>query len=126
MQKLAQLAAVGILLTMAVPTNAQTPLLEYTTIVDESLWEPEFTMVMVKALAAYISIALTSDKQIAQLKINEANNVIMEARRIDANEGTTVLDHVPDWMRIRGVGGMTYTGEFWYPYGPLFSMSGYL
>jgi hypothetical protein len=104
-------------------TNAPSPLLEYTyDNVDESLWEPSFVMVMVKALAAYSAIALTSDKQISQMKLAEANSMILQARAGDGNEGLTVLDHIPDWLRIRGVGDYPEF-NFYYPYGPLFSTS---
>jgi hypothetical protein len=104
-------------------TNAPSPLLEYTfNSSEEALWDSSFIMVMVKALAAYAAIALTSDKQLSQMKLAEANNIIMQARASDANEGLTVLDHIPDWLRIRGVGDYPEF-NFYYPYGPLFSTS---
>jgi hypothetical protein len=103
-------------------TNASSALLEYTfKHIDETQWEASFVMVMVKALAAFAAIALTSDKQIAQMKLTDANNLILQARANEANEGLTILDHVPDWLRVRGIGGYSEY-NFYYPYGPLFSV----
>jgi hypothetical protein len=102
-------------------TNAPTPVFEYTyEATDETLWDPEFVMVMVLAMAARIAIALRSDKQMAQLKLDGANNAILAARVADANEGLTILDHVPDWIAVRGAGANS-PNNFVYPYGPLFS-----
>src|SRR6266550_1834788 len=102
-------------------TNAPTPVFDYTYEATlEGLWDPEFVMVMILALAARIAIALRSDKQMAQLKLDGANNAIIAARVADGNEGLTVLDHIPDWIRVRGGGGI-FQSNFVYPYGPLFS-----
>jgi hypothetical protein len=103
-------------------TNAPSALLEYTfRHTDELQWETSFIMVMVKALAAFAAVALTSDKQIAQMKLSDANSIILQARANEGNEGLTILDHVPDWLRVRGVGGYSEY-NFYYPYGPLFSV----
>jgi hypothetical protein len=81
-------------------TNQQNPVFEYTYLAtDPNLWDESFTMTLVLALAARLAIALTSDKSLAQLKIQEANALIMEARRQDGNEGLTILDSIPDWLR---------------------------
>jgi hypothetical protein len=102
-------------------TNAPTPVFDYTYEATlEGLWDPEFVMVMVLALAARVAIALRSDKQMAQLKMDGANNAIIQARVSDGNEGLTILDHTPDWIRVRG-GGSFGPFNFVYPYGPLFS-----
>jgi hypothetical protein len=45
----------------------------------------------------------------------------LQARANEGNEGLTILDHVPDWLRVRGVGGYSEY-NFYYPYGPLFSV----
>jgi hypothetical protein len=102
-------------------TNAATPIFDYTyEVTNELLWEPMFVMTVVLALAARIAIALRSDKQMAQLKLEGANNAIIAARVADANEGLTILDHVPDWISVRGAGANA-PFNFAYPYGPLFS-----
>jgi hypothetical protein len=102
-------------------TNQQKPVFEYTYLAtDPNLWDESFTMTLVLALAARLAIALTSDKSLAQLKVQEANALIMEARRQDGNEGLTILDSIPDWLRVRGVGGGYNPYNFYYPYGSLF------
>lgn len=102
-------------------TNQQNPILEYTyQATDETLWDSEFVMTQMFALASRLAIAIMGDKQLAQMKAAEANAMIQEARRQDANESVTVIDNIPDWLRIRGVGNPFSFYDFYYPYGPLF------
>lgn len=104
-------------------TNVQSPLFEWTfQNVDESLWDSAFIMVQVLALAARLAIALTSDKQLANLKLQMANSIIEQARATDGNEGVTVLDHMPDWLTIRGIGSGNDFINYYYPFGPLFPL----
>lgn len=102
-------------------TNAQTPIFEWTYQVPEDVWDDSLVMVMVLGLAARLAIALTSDKQLAQLKAQTANDIILSARAADGNEGITILDNIPDWLTIRGAGSNKQF-EFWFPYGPLFAV----
>jgi hypothetical protein len=37
------------------------------------------------------------------MKVSAANNAVMEARKADGNEGLTINDVTPDWIRVRGV-----------------------
>ncbi len=106
-------------------TNVQSPLFEYTySNIYEASYDSEFVMVLVFALAARLAVPLTSDRGLAQLKMQSANAMIEEARARDGNEGLTVHDHIPDWLQVRGVAGSMYPAwNFWYPYGPLFSMA---
>lgn len=78
-------------------------------------WDSQFVMVMVKALAAHLAIPLTGDKAMAKLKIEEANAILLEARIRNGDEGLTVHDHVPEWMRVRG-----YASDWAYPDGGYF------
>jgi hypothetical protein len=68
-------------------------------------------------------MALTGDKQVANLKINEANQSITEARKADGNEGLTINDITPDWIRIRGIGysDYSYTPNVDFNWGSLWS-----
>lgn len=103
--------------------NIQNPLFEYTGAYnDETTWDSSFVLVQTLALSARLAIALTSDKQLANMKIEAANAIIMQARAADGNEGITVMDHVPDWLTTRGVPGGNDNNFFYYPYGPLFSL----
>jgi len=54
-------------------------------------------------LAARLTIALTGDKALANLRIKDANDIIQIARTSDGNEGLTINDITPDWIRTRGI-----------------------
>jgi len=86
------------------------------------IWDASFEDAMVAALANMIAPQLTGNAQIIQLTANTANAAIMEARERDNNEGLTVMDHVPDWLQVRGVGSVfnTYDGIGPVQWGPLF------
>lgn len=121
-----QFNTAGALLTTPVKvinTDQENALFDYTCAAnDETLWDSLFVQTMVSALSARLSVAVSGDRALAQLRTEQANGIIMQARVASANEELTVLDHVPDWLRIRGVGGsMNY--DYVYPYGPLFSLA---
>jgi hypothetical protein len=88
----------------------------------ESVWDPLFTEAMVLALGGKLALALTTDKQIADMAFKKANERIMAARAADGNEGVTVMDHMPDWItRGHGLSGHRgYSGDYTLPYGSLF------
>ena len=54
-------------------------------------------------LASKLAISLTGDKGLANLRVQDANNTIQIARTSDGNEGLTINDVTPDWIRTRGV-----------------------
>lgn len=62
-----------------------------------------FLDAFVKVLGGTLCIPLTGDKKLANLAIQEANYSIAEARKGDGNEGLTVNDITPDWIRGRGI-----------------------
>lgn len=106
-------------------TDCENALLDYTYEAnDETIWDPSFIQVQVSALSARLAIAISGDRAIAQLRTDQANSVIIQARIASANESLTVLDHIPDWLRIRGIGGWQdrQNYDFVYPYGPLFAV----
>lgn len=72
-------------------------------ITDPNLMDPQFVDAWTLILAARLVIAITGDKSLANMKIAEANNYIMEARKSDGNEGLTVNNVTPDWIRGRGI-----------------------
>jgi hypothetical protein len=105
-------------------TNQEFPVLEYTyEDVPEVVWDAMFEEAMIAALAARLAQALTGDKALARDKYNIANNIITNARVMDGNEGLTINDHVPDWIRTRGAGGGLGYEAFFYPLGPLFPVA---
>jgi hypothetical protein len=93
-------------------------------ITDPNLMDPLFLRAWIDILGANLTMSLTGDKDLANRQIVKANNSVAEARKADGNEGLTVNDVTPDWIRIRGV---TYTENYSGPYmqgfdwGPMWS-----
>lgn len=85
-------------------TNQEFAILNYVrAVTNEAVWDPLFQDAMQNALGADICMALSGDKALANLCIQRANNSIIEARKVDGNEGLTINDVTPDWIRVRGV-----------------------
>lgn len=82
---------------------------EYATLVyvkqitDPNVMDPLFQDAWVSILAGRTVFALVGDKTLANMKIAEANSCIVEARKADGNEGLTINDVTPDWIRVRGI-----------------------
>lgn len=72
-------------------------------VTDPNIWDPLFQDAFTNALAADLCMALSGDKALANGLRGMANNSILEARKADGNEGLTINDVVPDWIRIRGI-----------------------
>lgn len=70
---------------------------------DPDLWDPLFQDAFQELLGAKLCIALTGDKAQANACIAKANGAIKEARAIDGNEGLTINNVTPDWIRARGL-----------------------
>ena len=77
---------------------------------DPNVWDDQFTEAYVKVCAAQVCWALTGDGKKANGLIGEANQLIQTARVGDGNEGLTINDHTPDWIRTRGWGASGYNG----------------
>ncbi len=104
-------------------TDQENALFDYTCEAnDETLWDSLFVQTMVSALSARLAIAISGDRSLAQLRTDQANSILLQTRVAAANEELTILDHVPDWLRIRGVGG-NQNYDYVYPYGPLFLLA---
>lgn len=93
-------------------------------VTDPNQWDSQFQQAMIAALASRLAIALTGSIQIANQQISLANSFIQAARATDGNEGLTVNDVTPDWLRVRGI---DYPYDYgWTPnnvldYGPMFT-----
>lgn len=84
--------------------NQEFPILGYCRqIVDPGVMDPLFLNAWTHILAARLSMALTGDKAQANMQIQLANAMIIEARKADGNEGLTINDVTPDWVRFRGI-----------------------
>ena len=79
------------------------------------LWDSMFQAAMVASLAAFLVPALALSFPLMQLAISTADRIIIQARTADGNEGVTVMDHLPDWMRAR-TGGQGFGISYNYMY----------
>jgi hypothetical protein len=72
-------------------------------VTDPSLFDSLFTDAFLFVLGARLVYALTGDKGLANERIKHANEIVISARNSDANEGITVNDVTPDFIRTRGL-----------------------
>jgi hypothetical protein len=85
-------------------TNQEFATLSYVKqVTDPDIWDPIFQDAMVNKLGADLVMALTGDKGLANACVAMANASIQEARKADGNEGLTINDVTPDWIRMRGI-----------------------
>lgn len=91
-------------------------------VTNPNVWDPQFQQAFVALLSSRIVLGLSGDKQLANLKLNEANSFIQIARAGDGNEGLTVIDSTPDWIRVRGIVDVDQwnTPSMQFDWGPLF------
>lgn len=84
-------------------TNQQFAILAYIKqVTDPNVMDDLFLDAWEAALGARLCMALTGDKDRAKLAIEVANRAIAQARAADGNEGLTINNVTPDWIRIRG------------------------
>lgn len=94
-------------------------------VTDPNVMDPQFQQAWVAALGGRLVMALTGDKTLANMQIQVANNFIMGARLSDGNEGLTINDVTPDWIRIRGfdaIGPMDSSSNGQIDWGPLLTL----
>lgn len=76
-------------------------------------WDPLFEQAFVACLAARLAMPLIPDKKLAvQIRrdnIEIARSALVTARVRDGNEGWTIADHTPDWIRARTSGSSAST-----------------
>lgn len=85
-------------------TNQQNATLAYVRqVTDPNVMDVLFQKAWINVLGAGLAWALTGDKDLANDKVAMANAAIAEARKVDGNEGLTVNDVTPDWIRGRGI-----------------------
>lgn len=85
-------------------------------ITDPNVWDPLFQDAFFNFLGSNLCMALTGKQTLANNCIALANTSITEARKADGNEGLTIDDRTPDWIRGRGVAwadGMIGGGYDW-------------
>lgn len=92
--------------TKIILTNQEFGILVYLkNVTNPDVMDDAFQQAWVAALAGRMVFQLTGDKTLANLKVREANEYIQIARTSDGNEGLTINDVTPDWIRVRGIDG---------------------
>lgn len=96
-------------------TNQSQAIAVYTAnIPNPQIWDSLFEQAMVATLAAWFVPALSLHLPLMQASVTIAEKLIEQARARDGNEGTTSMDHIPDFIRAR----QGATGRFWAYGGP--------
>lgn len=95
-------------------TNQEFAVMNYVrNVLDENIFDDSFQEAFALILGARLCIALSGDKSLANMMVQQANQMIIIARGDDANEGLKINDVVPDWIRIRGI---DYSSDYSGPY----------
>jgi hypothetical protein len=81
-------------------------------VTSEDLWDASFEEAMVHALGARLALPLTGNVDVQRSISQQALNYINAARVRDGNEGTTQMDHTPDWVQARGYSPGFMQGSF--------------
>ena len=82
-------------------------------VTDPNVMDSLFQEAWTSVLGAGLTMALTGDKGLANMAIGSANHKLLEARKVDGNEGLTINDVTPDWIRIRGINNNEYVSGPW-------------
>lgn len=100
-------------------TNQVQAILVYTrAITNPALFDTMFTTALAHYLGAHLSIPLSGDKALAKANFNIADSLVQRARAMSANEGLTVVDSMPDWIKVRG-----YQSDWAFPDGSFWQCS---
>lgn len=91
-------------------------------ITDPNVMDPMFQDAWAAILGSRLVMALSGDKTLANQAIAIANDKVVEARKADGNEGLTINDVTPDWIRTRGID--FFDGYLNGPYGNGFDWGG--
>jgi len=94
--------------TRIILTNQENAVLSYIKdVTNVDTMDDQFQSAWAHALASRLALQLTGDKALANMKIKDANDIIQIARVGDGNEGMTVINIDPDWIRVRGIDSPT-------------------
>lgn len=100
-------------------TNQPSAILVYTTrIRNVALFDGQFVLALANYLGARICLQLTGDKQKMHDAFQLASGISRDAQASNGNEGITILDTTPDWVRVRG-----YLSDWAYPAGATYWQS---
>ena len=74
-------------------------------IANPDLWDPHFLAAACATLGSWLVNPLARNAEVLKEQIQIASGIILQARISDGNEGVTSVDHMPDWMAVRGFTG---------------------
>ncbi len=98
-------------------TNQEFPTIAYVKqVTDPNVMDPLFIDALVHVIAGDLTAVLTQNYQLANAKIQQANLRIAEARKVDGNEGLSLNDVTPDFIRTRGIAWTEYYQGPWANY----------
>nr|WP_198983065.1 hypothetical protein [Herbaspirillum sp. ASV7] len=80
------------------------------------MFDSLFVQCLTHYLGARVCIALTGDKVMMKNALEMAHQYSLDAQAKNGNEGITVIDSMPEWIRVRG-----YASDWAYPDGGLYS-----
>jgi hypothetical protein len=108
-------------------TNQEFATLAYVQqVTNPNVFDPAFRDALYAAGGAMLCMALQGTRELANDLLAKANDIIRAARADDGNEGLTVNDVTPDWIRIRGIAytdGFSQSGPYQgYDWGSYFPM----
>ena len=109
----------------AVMTNAEAPVLTYT--YDQTncdIWDPLLFSAIMEGLASKLSLPIKGKLDHAQSARDRANQAVLTARAIAANQRHEQYDFEAEWISARGGVGGQPTTNFIYPYANLYITSG--
>lgn len=99
-------------------TNQPNAVLVYTAqINDTGLYDDQFVEALYNYLGWRICATLSGDKTLAKMAFQVAKDKTDAACASNGNEGITVIDNIPDWIRVRG-----YASDWAYPPGSFYSI----
>ncbi len=94
--------------------QAQAQLIYTKRVTDVTMFDATFTQAVAAYLGHRLCIALTGDKAMAKMQFELASQLTLQARASNGNEGLTIIDQIPDWMRVRG-----YASDWAFPPGSM-------
>lgn len=109
-------------------SNQEFAILAYirnTVAAEPDIWDSQLTEAVIHRLGARLVYALTGDKALANERTKHANDLIIAARNSDGNEGITINDVTPDWIRGRGIlypNDMSWSPNMGYDWGNLIAV----
>jgi hypothetical protein len=80
------------------------------------MFDPLFVQCLSAFLGSRVAIPLTGDKGMKQMAVQLADTYAVQAQAKNGNEGITVIDNMPDWIKVRGYAadwGNMANGQFY-------------